>query len=451
MALDYDSGTGLFDVLGSYAKTAKDIRNNHQDAIETRFAAHTTKRASGQRGPSSALLAALGTHVDLAGQTVSAVMAAAVQDVIDTVHAEEPLKEKTIAEALRVLFDEMTADAETITHSAPGSSTTYGSGNTGNGKLIASLTDTDGNTLHHVFTETIRLEVVEDAQEAGGQSSGGELWRVRGAAHVDRSHPDWPAGSGLDIYLTTGNGAQWGSRNAGQNIIANGNFESFTSNLPDKWVAAVGTAGTHFGSVATPHRGSTGLRFIGDGATLAQVTHALGSDAGSPRTLKPNTRYAIGCWFRNNGTAPAAGALRVSVKTSGGTILDSSAAAVTYDGPTSSGTYSFSSTTFKTGDQVSTGLLVVAEETTAISAGRSLYVDELVICEMIELYAGGPMVALVAGSTDWVVGDFVNLAVTNNNGESSLMLEVDRLLGLRENGYTLPGAGSGTISDGLIA
>lgn len=453
MAIDYDSGTGLFDVIGAYAKTIENIRENFADMIETRFGTHLTKRGTTQREPASVLLANLETHEEAVETVIRGIMDAASADIIKTVNTNTPLPSLDIETALKKLYDTMTTDAETLTHSNAGSSTAYGGSNTGTGKLVVSLTDGEAVPLHHVFGEDIVFECVNDAQEGGTAKSGQEHFRVRGEASVPRTHRDWPAGSGTDLTIVSASGAQSHGYEPGANILVNGNFEIFsTANIPDKWAVVTGTPGTNFGENANSFRGSKGFAFIGDGATLSSVRQAFASDtAGTPRSLKPNTRYAMGFWCRVVGSAATTGVLRLSVKDGGGTIIDSTNAYVSLTLSTVSSSYAQSTVTFRTGADVSSTLYLTLELTTALDSGKTVVVDDVVVCEMVELYTGGPLVALFSGGTDWVIDDTITLTVTQNNDDADLMQEVDRLVGLRERGLTLPGAGAGTISNSLIA
>jgi hypothetical protein len=95
---------------------------------------------------------------------------------------------------------------------------------------------------------------------------------------------------------------------------------------------------------------------------------------------------------------------------------------------------------------------LVIELTTAVSATGSILIDEVTVCEMQRLAAGGPGVAIVAGSTDSRRGDLATVAISASVvGE--INLELDRMFGLYETGIFLP-SGTGTnvtVADSLIS
>jgi hypothetical protein len=88
--------------------------------------------------------------------------------------------------------------------------------------------------------------------------------------------------------------------------------------------------------------------------------------------------------------------------------------------------------------------------TTALSSGTSLFVDELALVAMTELYAGGPRVAAFTGARNFAVGDTATITVLNNR-EGELHEWFHRLLGLGGNRILFPVATPGTQPDTLIA
>jgi hypothetical protein len=91
-------------------------------------------------------------------------------------------------------------------------------------------------------------------------------------------------------------------------------------------------------------------------------------------------------------------------------------------------------------------------ETTSAIATDSVYIDEIIVAEMMPIAAGGPALAIVAGSTDWSADDNARYTFTNNN-EGAFVRAFDRLFDMYGKGLSLPQDYSGTenIDDALIA
>lgn len=451
MAITYDGGTGLFDVLGGYAKTALDVRDDYQAALETRLELHLTLRAAGAQQPAAALLAKLEAYQAGAGLLLADLEDAGYAEIQAALEADTGAVDTTKAGLLDGLRLAMERDSETLTRTAGTATPTADAGNTGTGKLVASVYDGDGNALQFMQAETIVVECVVDGQQDGAALAGGELWRVRGEPGRPRSSPLWGTGSGAVGTMRTASADRDCGTDRGMNILRNADYEVFSSNLPLTWSKAAGTAGVHIASSATANRGALALAFTGDGTTNPAVRQQLGAATQTPRTLKPRTRYAIGGWVRHGGAAPATGTVRLRIADSGGTTLDSGNAAATLNAATASGTYQFFSATFSTGDDVPATVYLYAETSSALDSGKTVLLDDVVVQEMVQAYPGGPMLALFAGDTDFVVGDRWTVAVANGNTTANLCYALDYLLGCREHGVQLPGAGSGTISDGVLA
>lgn len=89
---------------------------------------------------------------------------------------------------------------------------------------------------------------------------------------------------------------------------------------------------------------------------------------------------------------------------------------------------------------------------TAIPEGTSMYIDEVCMVPMTQLYVGGPSVAMFSGSEPWDDNDLLSLTVTNDRA-GAIEEWCDRVWLLREKNLLLPCTlgGSETIADSLIA
>jgi hypothetical protein len=473
MAVTLTGTGGLFTRLGKLFGLAKTIRQ-HQQAIAPTAATST----SGVRTIYSVFASTTGTLpmatdlvravadedvvADASLTTLAGIKAAAERTLVEMVDADTKLPSKTVPEAMRELAFQMNRDTQKValTDFTVGA-TSYNGANTGNAVVVVSVEapkiirdnvvfSSKVTAQPYVRAETLTFSCAQDTKVAG-VSSGSERWHVTG----DRSFPNldrrWRAGSGTAMMVTATSGDQDGGGSPGINILTNGDFEVFESNVPINWTLATGTAGTHVQSSTTAQRGASSLKIIGDGSNLTRLTQRLNSGTGTYGKLKGDTLYLISCWVRaDGGAAPLAGVLRVSFRDGTDTVLSG----MTFNVDLTALTLSY----------VRYGLAVVSpvnipdeaymvlELTTAITSTQAVLIDEVTVCEMTRLAPGGPGVAIVAGSTDSRRGDLATVAISNATvGEMNL--ELDRFFGLYDSGIFLP-SGTGTnitVADSLIS
>jgi hypothetical protein len=95
-------------------------------------------------------------------------------------------------------------------------------------------------------------------------------------------------------------------------------------------------------------------------------------------------------------------------------------------------------------------------ETTTAIATDSVYIDEVILAEMMPIASGGPSLAIVAGSTNWAADDNARYTFTNNGDagtQGEFARAFDRFFDMYGKGLSLPAnyAGAETIADSLIA
>ena len=232
--------------------------------------------------------------------------------VLDPLHLQSANRD----DILRRFFDAMVDDDVKFTAStATVGSVTADGGNTGTGTV--SVTSTldgvtppgsgmiayrgyDGLTSQLVVkgTDTVRVECIGDSKQSG-QIEGGEQFRVSGLRSPSIFDSN-SLGSGPPISIRVMNGP-------GENILTNGDFEAITSNVPDGWDAASGTAGTHVigeTTAADVFRNDSAIRFDGDGsqASIALRQYLTGIE------LIPLRRYALTVSYKAS-PPPSAGNL----------------------------------------------------------------------------------------------------------------------------------------------
>lgn len=128
----------------------------------------------------------------------------------------------------------------------------------------------------------------------------------------------------------------------------------------------------------------------------------------------------------------------------GGTTPDAAIALTTQGSP--------ASPVFRTPATLPPSTYLRIRISTAVSAGTSVFCDEVVLVPMTELYTGGPFVASFTGSTEWALGDTSTLPMANDRA-GALHEWMNRAFDLRENNLLIPtnSTGSETIADSLIA
>ena len=393
--------------------------------------------------------------VSSAGSPLSTLGAIMSNTIIEMVHADDPLPSKDIDSALIRLRDQMTNSSDSLDGTTVSASTAAakvdGTSNVGDGEVVVSLVDTRGNRLEYVRAESIVIECTTDAQESG--TAGRETFSLNGELSVTNLDEKWPDGSGLSGSITLADPSINASAAIGQNRLTNSAFENFTANDPDSWTIDTGAAGGSVTKTTTQHRGTNALEFAGDGAELTEISQALSGAV----ALKPNKKYVIGFWVRDDGTGPAAGVLSVSLQSTAGTIYNSATslttAQKTVDLTAVGSIYAFQSVAFETPTQLPTGAKVVIELTTALTNTRSVFIDGCFIAEMAQFGgAGGPFIIMTPGATNFIREDRFVSTITNNN-EGEFVRGLDRFLSMYEKGLYLPSVtdGSETIDDALVA
>jgi len=322
-------------------------------------------------------------------------------------------------------------------------SVTADAGNVGDADVFAAVIDGTGREIVEATNETIVLEAT--AASAGGAAT----WRVTGETPADWRSPD-TLGSGALGEVRSAVPVSGSSYLPGASLLTNGSFKDATADVPDSWDVLVGTPGTDIVEQADGvHTGEGSIEIVGDGSVLPAIRQKLGDAGGTAPTLLPSEVYLLAFRVKTGGLSPASGTIRLAVTDSSGTPL--SGASVTFAASLAAGTWSTVATTFSSPASIPTGLEVRLETTVAIDDTKSVLLDDVVLVRMVELYPGGPRVAVVRGETDAAVGDRYEVDVVNPNGTATLIGALDRVLGLRAAGVRLPVSTSGTLTDSLLA
>lgn len=367
------------------------------------------------------------------------------------------LPRKTVRDALFELRDQMIANSKTLDGSVITiGSTTAGGSNVGNGTVIVSAeadntkNATHGSSIGTCRTETLRFRCVNDARSKK-LAVGSEIFEVRGAASYPATDHRWPGGSGYVGNYAACTPVIGDGRRTGKNLLRNSSFESFTSNLPKNWIAKTGSAGaTILEETSTVALGTKSLKMASDGSTKICVQQEFGNmGTGATQGIRPDALYGVGIIARKAGTGSSAGVLKVGLANSSLSYDNSFSIA---HGTLSDSAFGIHTGTFRAATDLADPIYFTIEQSTAFTNGTNVFIDGVVIAEMVSTAPGGVKFLIIPGPTAFNIEDTFTVDVTN--GDQGLMLRyMDRMFDLYKSGILPPVhlAGSENIADTLIA
>lgn len=458
MSLSFGSAVGnLFNRLGKLGALIKQMRS-YQNAQLTNLTDVTTG-AVAQLNSEPDIQALVGSvyqgilnSATSAGFTAQTVAEAVLNRMVfrDNPQQGQTLdhgnRATNIAEVIRQM---KLAGATVLRQSVTGSATSFIG--TGNATVVVSTRRAqDGRIAENAFSETFILTCTSDSY-SGRATAGRETVSVVAPGRADVLDFNWPQGSGGRTSLTVVNGAASG----GGNLLTNSGFENWTGGLPDGWTLEVGTAGTNIAQEATivyDPAGTYALRITGDaGGTLTRLIQSLDLDA--------LTQDGLCLYMRRDGTAAAAGTLVVELVDEDDVVVqddDGNLNTLSIDLTTLSTVYAPFSTAFRIPAIPPDGLQLRLRLSTALTDGRSVYVDKMSLKGMTKVYAGGPSLSVHAGSTPLKAGDYATAVITNPRGAGGT-LDTWQTLWARlfpnemiTGELLLPSSTTPTISDALI-
>jgi len=462
MAVDYSV---LLHRLGRLAVFAEHVRTFQGTTLRTEFADVMAKYSDADRDLASNLTSKIGFRQDQSGEIVTDLRSDAKATLISMFDDDATLEELSVDKALDALIRRLDSASQTIDRPSSGYVTlptgnkgTADGANTGNGIFLLSdlapvgyLSSAQALDLPSIRTETIRAKCIRDSTNRKVQS-GNEIFTIEGARAVHRSSYEWPKGSGTRARLEVTRPNSRGGRMPGVNVVTNGNFSSFTSNAPDKWTIVTGSAGTHIDDDTDVFRGTKNLKFIGDGSTTPKITQATNSVLGTSGRINPDRPYIITAAIKYETAVPSA-SLIISVRTSGGTVLNDSVAGramqLTATSAAMTTSYQiFSAVVFSPINAPKDSVIDIRFNGNQANTSV-VHVDSVVVSEMKRFKRGGLAYALVPGSADYIVNDEFTAAITNNcaNNDGELALEFDRFFDTETSGVVLPSATSPTLAD----
>lgn len=448
-ANDFSTRLGkLFGYQNSVKTQTSPLYGANLTSIFTTFASTSDRASVGNLADLS--IPARGLPSSIGSNTYGYVNTSIQSFVVDYVRRETGVYDGTVPTALREVFSQLTAASDTY-RSVGTSSISFSAtaGNQGNGTVLVRGYRPASSTvfLQEMFTESIGLRCIEGGTVGNfGQGS----FQLTGVASLPSNNTEWPSGSDTSLQVQATSAAVTASVGTpGVSLLANGDFESWTSNTPRGWTIVTGTAGTQVLRGTTAARGSYSLQFTGDGSTLTRIRQQIASASGAPTQVSAETDYALVLYARVG--AATTGTVVVALRDASGTTVGS---AVTLNLASLTTSYAISSATFSIAKSaLPTTLYLDIYSTTAIANTGILYIDEVVLAPMTQMYPGsvGPSILIYPGSTDWAVGDRGTISVTSDGSANGLFMKgFQRWLQPERFGIYLPVSATPTISDTLV-
>lgn len=461
MALVFTNTAGaLFNRLGRIGKLA-DIAKVAQADIRTAFNAFLAQYDSSVAAPLQIVTNGTPARRDVAVASASAFVPGLAQEALNTLRemvlADVPPASASPYLAWTEVRKQMLEQGKTIKACVVTCVATAVGGNAGDGAMVVSTKRGDGLVNQLSFDEASSIQCVADAQY-GRAIAGSEVFAYS-ADPRDRSvwSVDYPSGSGANPRLVAVSATKDATASSTSgNMLVNSNFELFTANLPNKWDAVVGTAGTDFvEDVADMYSGTKCLKIVG-GTTNTNISQVFNLDNKNPANLRPSQSYAVNFYAKMSAT-PATGVLKIELTDQNGAVCSDDqgvANAISVDLTTLGTSYVKFNGVFRTPKDIPSSYRISIRVDTDIDADKFLFLDHMAMTPLITSYPGGPGVALFSGNTDFIVDDRFTVVTTNDFGGSTRQQTfhwlLEKLFGMRMVGVLLPSSATPNISDTLI-
>lgn len=238
-----DANAGLFNALGKAVHSINTLNVARLTTIPTEVTDFILqyKKNTGATidfDKAMASIPAANSAWQSSGATLAGTLAQAMRDlIIEYVNADAEQPKKDITSALEYLIADMLDQDYYVDANAVGASLAADAGNSSTDLTIVYTTlRGDGRACENLLAEDIAVEVTSAA------SALTPTVRFLGQrAATDPLGQDWPLGSGCNTSIS--------ATDAAASLLDNGDFQDESANLanmPDKWIAGVGTPGTHF-------------------------------------------------------------------------------------------------------------------------------------------------------------------------------------------------------------
>lgn len=284
---------------------------------------------------------------------------------------------------------------------------------------------TDALILQNAFAENLTLTCINDSF-LGGATLGNEALSLTGTGQEGNPFAfNWPLGSNAQTSLEAIDGDADATSG---NLLTNSGWENWTNDVPDNWTIEVGLPGTHVFDENTivydPQNEGSSMRLTGDGSTLVELTQQFDSSDGTIGELEPLSQYSFNGFFRRDGVAAAAGVMTIDLIDGDGAVVQDAAGSnnsFTIDLTALNTVFTSYAGTFRTPLEMPEEIYLRFRFTTALTAGRSVYLDKLSLGLMTQSIASGIWLAVHSGSTPFIQGDWGTVQVSNGRGAAGTL------------------------------
>ncbi len=465
MTLSFASATGnLFNRLAKLGALVDNLR----DYQDLQFIAMTSVSTGvvGQFNTESDIQAVMGaSYIGLlngSGAGIGGVAQSIAQLTLnrmifrDTPQLNQTLSQSNIIVSIEELIRQMKSQVASVL-AITVTATPNAFAGVGNGVVnVSTKRPFDGRTLENAYSENVRITCTSDSY-VDGSLAGNESMFINGVgSEGDVFAFNWPLGSNATITVASIDGNE---DNGSGNLLTNSGFENWTGSSPDNWVVVTGSS-LISQEPAFIYDGTYALEVAGNGSTQLSMTQQFDDSTGSSSTLSPTTQYSVNLFMRRDGTVAANGTLSVELINEDGNIVNDEAGtpnAFTINLTALTVSYQSFTGDFRTPYIMPSSISIRLRTTgTALTSGRSVYIDKVSLGQMSQLYTSGPFFAVHAGSVPFQTGDYANCQVTNGRGSGGTLNTWQTLMArlfpqMIQSELLLPSSSSPTISDGLIA
>ena len=284
-------------------------------------------------------------------------------------------------------------------------------------------------------SETIRIECVSDVTT--GATAGRETFSVRGSQRVtDIGSSLWPGGSGSNVNRVSTDFTD------SQNKVVNGMFSSWTGGVPDSWTIDTGAANISQLITGTFRTSSNMKTTIAAAGTSVSIRQTL-----PPVTVAPGQRILFGVYAKQiSGTCGNVNLFLMDA------VTNATLAYKYFDGGDFAGSdWEWWYTSVQLPYSAPPTSMYVLLTVDAPSSGTAVTGFSALGCFLPQQCGvNGQFLQIYSGNTNWRIGDYITLTVTNNNA-SKVLEYTEKFFSPFANGIELPTvAGGGTITDSVI-
>jgi hypothetical protein len=386
----------------------------------------------------------------------SPIKSIAAQTIIEMANASLLLSNAQINTALIYLISQMQSSGQTVNRCTVTSNWTAAGSNIGNPNVVMCVNDVNNALLEYSYSEGITAVCTRDSQSNPGLAGIEQISISTQMSVSDSFSWMFPEGSGVSLNVQAVAGTTSGSGGAA-NWLINGSMESWSptaSGIPVGWHVETGTLGTTILQSSSPvYDGTYALQYLGNGSENTAIYQRF-STAAAPYDTNalafPNTLFAVNMWVRVDAT-PAAGVLRVALWNGSSVILDNSGAPNSFNInlTTLSTTWIPFSGIFRVPNLMPANVSLELKLTTALTSGRSVYVDRVAMCQPTQLYRGGPLISIFSGNVNLIRNDTFWISIYNNYGGAMQTL-FGKIFNMPQLGLILPSSLTPTVPDSLI-